>query len=177
MTMTMDATAMTPPEDPRVGPHPFVGRSDRWCDLPGCDRPDRNPIHQYPDGLSLGDLKASEFYALLEAAKSVARFADTGKIIGTPATANSWAALQLLEQALTKLGHSQHAQRPSERVMAEVARIRRDDPALFTALTEAGEIQVRDPDPCPGCGAHSLVPCEPGCSVGGVMARYQAEGR
>lgn len=30
--------------DPTV-PHPFEGRTDRWCTLPGCDRPDRAKVH------------------------------------------------------------------------------------------------------------------------------------
>ena len=40
---TMDKRATT---EPPVRPHEFVGRSDRWCEFPGCDRPDRNPIHR-----------------------------------------------------------------------------------------------------------------------------------
>lgn len=41
---TMDAVAMTRPEDPTIRAHEFVGRHDRWCET--CDRPDRNPIHE-----------------------------------------------------------------------------------------------------------------------------------
>jgi hypothetical protein len=29
--------------EPPAGPHPFVGRQDRWCEQ--CHRPDRDPIH------------------------------------------------------------------------------------------------------------------------------------
>jgi hypothetical protein len=40
--VTGPAGATTPPEPP-AGPHPFVGRQDRWCEQ--CHRPDRDPIH------------------------------------------------------------------------------------------------------------------------------------
>jgi len=33
-------------------PHEFVGRLDRWCEV--CHRPDRDPIHKCPHGVSLG---------------------------------------------------------------------------------------------------------------------------
>jgi hypothetical protein len=45
--VTGPAGATTPPEPP-AGPHPFVGRQDRWCEQ--CHRPDRDPIHA-PAGL------------------------------------------------------------------------------------------------------------------------------
>lgn len=41
----MDAAAMMPPDNDALPPHEFKGRLDRWCEVPGCDRPDRNPIH------------------------------------------------------------------------------------------------------------------------------------
>jgi hypothetical protein len=40
--VTGPAGATTPTEPP-AGPHPFVGRQDRWCEQ--CHRPDRDPIH------------------------------------------------------------------------------------------------------------------------------------
>jgi hypothetical protein len=35
----------TTPTGPPAGPHPFVGRQDRWCEHEQCHRPDRDPIH------------------------------------------------------------------------------------------------------------------------------------
>jgi len=43
--LTHDEFAMT---DPGIEPHVFIGRDDRWCGFPGCNRPDRNPIHLTP---------------------------------------------------------------------------------------------------------------------------------
>lgn len=120
--MSIDSVAMTPPEDPRVGPHPFIGRSDRWCELPGCNRPDRNTVHvnDATPGLTQ-PIPALRYLALVEAAKAVVR------------EGLSSSAHILLEQALTALGHGRPPYR-AERALAEVDRLRRDDPDAYRAL-------------------------------------------
>lgn len=42
------AEAATDTRPAGVGPHPYVGDADRYCQRPGCGQPDRNPIHDEP---------------------------------------------------------------------------------------------------------------------------------
>ncbi len=43
ITAAIEARAMTAP--PGLTPHPYRGDTDRYCTIPGCGTPDRNPIH------------------------------------------------------------------------------------------------------------------------------------
>lgn len=143
--------AERPPEDPGVGPHPFMGRSDRWCELPGCNRPDRNAIHN----------SAPAGSRLLESAKAVLRMVDSEAPLIIVNVADT--SIDVLREAVRIA-----SPKPDPYVVArEAARQLRDaDPVRFRALAAIGEIDLNNIDPCPRCGAHSLVPHEPTCAIG-----------
>lgn len=111
--------------DWRVGSHPYAG-GDRGCDLPGCGRPADNPIH---DSAPAGS-------RLLEAAKAVARGYEGGTIIALSTNTSGAKALSLLDQALAAAGHPTRPPKASERAMAEIDRLRRDDPEAYRHLVK-----------------------------------------